>query len=50
MKFPSSTGDVIMVHVDKRIARECYVASLRLESIRSEPKKPSKRAKGKEKA
>lgn len=35
MKFPSTTGDVITLHVDKKIARECYVASLRLEPIKA---------------
>jgi len=28
MKFPSPMGDIIMVHVDQKTARECYAASL----------------------
>jgi len=32
MKFLSSMGDNITVHVDQKTARECYVASLRVES------------------
>ena len=31
MKFPLVAGDIITVHVDKKIARECYVASLKVE-------------------
>jgi len=50
MKFPSSARDIITVHVDQKTARECYAASLRLELIRSEPEKSSKRVKGKEEA
>jgi len=30
MKFPSPQGDIIMVHGDQRVARECYMASLKL--------------------
>jgi len=33
MKFPSLTGDIITVHVDKKEARECYVTSLRIEPL-----------------
>jgi len=33
MKFPSPTGDIITVHVDQKIARECYVASLRIKPL-----------------
>jgi len=32
MKFPLSMGDIITVHVDQKIAWECYAASLRVES------------------
>jgi len=48
MKFPSSKGDIITIHVDQKTARECYVASLRLQPMRPEPEKYRKRAKGKE--
>jgi len=34
MKFPSVTGDIATVHVDKKTARECYVASLKVEPTR----------------
>lgn len=36
MKFPSSKGKVITVHDDQRTARECYVASLKVEPIKPE--------------
>jgi len=29
MKFPSPSGDILTVHCDQRMARECYMASLR---------------------
>jgi len=29
MQFPSSSGDIITIHGDQRLARECYIASLR---------------------
>ena len=29
MKFPSPSGDILTVHCDQRLARECYMASLR---------------------
>ena len=29
MKFPSMSGDILTIHVDQKIARECYVESLR---------------------
>jgi len=29
MKFPSSSGDILTIHGDQRLARECYMASLR---------------------
>jgi len=32
MKFPSPTVDIITVHMYQKTARECYVASLRVES------------------
>jgi len=31
MKFPSTTGDIVTVHVDQKVAHECYVASLKVE-------------------
>ncbi|XP_068498673.1 uncharacterized protein [Phaseolus vulgaris] len=31
MKFPSVNGDIATVHVDQKTARECYVASLKVE-------------------
>jgi len=29
MKFPSPSGDILTIHDDQRLARECYMASLR---------------------
>ena len=29
MKFPSPSGDILTIHCDQRLARECYMASLR---------------------
>jgi len=29
MKFPSTFSDIITIHGDQRLARECYIASLR---------------------
>jgi len=29
MEFPSPSGDILAIHCDKRLARECYMASLR---------------------
>jgi len=29
MKFPSPSGDILTMHCDQRLARECYMASLR---------------------
>jgi len=34
MKFPSLSGDILTIHVFKKIARECYVESLRVEPTR----------------
>ena len=34
MKFHSVIGDIASVHVDKKCARECYVASLKVEPTR----------------
>ena len=34
MKFPSINGDIATVHVDQKTARECYVASLKVEPTR----------------
>jgi len=48
MKFPFSMKDIMAIHVEQKTARECYVASLRLEPIKSEHGKFSKRTRGKE--
>ena len=37
MKFPSPTKDIVTVHVNQKEARECYVASLRVEPLRNDP-------------
>jgi len=29
MKFPTPSGDILTIHCDQRVARECYMASLR---------------------
>ena len=29
MKFPTPSGDILTIHNDQRLARECYMASLR---------------------
>jgi len=29
MKFPSPSGDILIIHCDQRLARECYMANLR---------------------
>jgi len=29
MKFPSLSGDILTIHGDQRLARECYMANLR---------------------
>jgi len=34
MKFPSTVGDIVIVHLDQKIARECYVVSLKIEPTR----------------
>ena len=34
MKFPSMADDIVIVHVDQKIARECYVSSLKVEPTR----------------
>jgi len=34
MKFPSLSGDILTIHVDQKIARECYAESLRVEPTR----------------
>jgi len=43
MKFPSPMGDILLVHVDHKDARECYTESLRLEPLRNDvsPKRKS---------
>jgi len=34
MKFPSTAGDIVTIHVDHKVARECYVASLKVKPTR----------------
>ena len=29
MKFPSPSCDILTIHCDQRLARECYIASVR---------------------
>lgn len=36
MKFPLVSGDILTVHVDQKVSRECYVKSLRVESLHKE--------------
>ena len=54
MKFPSVIGDIATVHVDQKTARECYVASLKVEPTRrlytttSNDRSPSKRGRSPE--
>jgi len=36
MKFPSTSGDILTVHVDQKVSRECYVEILRVEPLRME--------------
>jgi len=43
MKFPSPMGDIITVHVDQKTTRECYAASLRVESQSQEVSSPEGR-------
>jgi len=31
MKFPSLSGDILTIHCDQLLARECYMANLRLQ-------------------
>jgi len=31
MKFPSTTGDIVTVHVNQKVVCECYVATLKVE-------------------
>ena len=33
MKFSSSSGDILTVHVDQNIAQECYAKSLRVKPL-----------------
>jgi len=35
MKFPSSSGDILTVHVDEKEAREFYAENLRVEPLRN---------------
>ena len=30
MKFSSASGDIVINHVDQKVARECYVASMKV--------------------
>ena len=36
MKFLSILGKILMVHVDQKVARECYATSLRIEPTRQD--------------
>ena len=36
MKFPLASGDILTVHVDHKIARECYATSLNVECTRED--------------
>ena len=40
MKFSSTSWNIMIVHVDQRIARECCVTSLRIELMTSYQKQP----------
>jgi len=31
MKFSSTSGDIVTMHVDQKVARECFMVSLRVE-------------------
>ena len=37
MKFPSLSGNILTIHVDQKIVRECYAESLRVEPTRQKP-------------
>ena len=37
MKFPSLSGDILTIHVDQKVARECYAESLRVEPTQQGP-------------
>jgi len=37
MKFPFLSGDILTIHVDQKVARECYAESLRVEPTRKKP-------------
>jgi len=34
MKFPLMIGDIVTINVDHKVARECYIASLKVEPTR----------------
>jgi len=34
MKFPSTDGEIVTVHIDQKVTRECYVTSLKVEPTR----------------
>ena len=34
MKFPSTIEDIVTIHIDQKVARECYVVSLNMEPTR----------------
>jgi len=36
MKFSSVSGDILTVHVDQKMAQECYAESLRVEPTRQD--------------
>jgi len=37
MKFLSLSGDILTIHVDQKVARECYAKSLRVEPTQQKP-------------
>jgi len=36
MKFLSTSGDILTMHVDQKLALECYIGSLRMEPTRND--------------
>jgi len=48
MKFPSALGDIVIVYVDQKVAREYYVASLKVEPTNRLRYKESPRGQSKE--
>ena len=42
MKFPSISGDILTMHVDQKVAQECYATSLKVEPLRQDPHRQRK--------